>query len=549
MAARDDNGGYCGRYTDADADEEGYFPYDSDDDDAIYDDADGTKGASSSAIDKAANEEEEAYAVLTESEVRARQAADTAKVAEVLSIPAGFAAALLRRFRWAPDRVQEEWFSDERRARHAAGLPPPGAPLAPVAVAAGGRVDCGICFAGGHEDVVAAGCRAHFYCRECWQGYVHAAVDDGARCLSLRCPDPSCSAAVARELVDEVAAEEDRIRYASFAFRSYVEDSGERMKWCPGRGCGLAVAASSSGEASVSCACGHVFCYGCGEEAHRPVTCETVRAWAAKNASDSENANWVLVHAKPCPRCRRPIEKNQGCMHMTCTAPCHHEFCWVCLDPWRHHQGCAAFKHQQNHDAHNADDGNDTDFDYDDGDGDAAMAMKMRMEARQRHQHAKASLDRYLYHYERWAANQQSLNMAVTDMEQLRRYGLQAMAAAAGASDTSKLEFMAEAYGQIVDGRRVLRWTYAYAISSTRSATLRRGSCSTTCRTRPTSGSIACTRPSSSTGGRSSAPPAVTPTSSPSCWATTRRRSSASPRRPKRSWATLSRRLSLTCRS
>lgn len=34
--------------------------------------------------------------------------------------------------------------------------------------------------------------------------------------------------------------------------------------------------------------------------------------------------------------CRRPIEKNQGCMHMTCSQ-CRHEFCWLCQGPWAEH--------------------------------------------------------------------------------------------------------------------------------------------------------------------------------------------------------------------
>jgi hypothetical protein len=49
------------------------------------------------------------------------------------------------------------------------------------------------------------------------------------------------------------------------------------------------------------------------------VSCATVRKWLTKNSAESENLNWILANTKPCPKCHRPIEKNQGCMHMTCS--------------------------------------------------------------------------------------------------------------------------------------------------------------------------------------------------------------------------------------
>lgn len=57
------------------------------------------------------------------------------------------------------------------------------------------------------------------------------------------------------------------------------------------------------------------------------VDCATVSKWLLKNSAESENLNWILANTKPCPKCKRPIEKNHGCMHMTC-AQCRHEFCW-----------------------------------------------------------------------------------------------------------------------------------------------------------------------------------------------------------------------------
>ena len=51
------------------------------------------------------------------------------------------------------------------------------------------------------------------------------------------------------------------------------------------------------------------------------VDCKTVNQWLRKNSAESENANWILANTKPCPKCKRPIEKNQGCMHMAAITP------------------------------------------------------------------------------------------------------------------------------------------------------------------------------------------------------------------------------------
>ncbi|KAF0696774.1 Aste57867_12495 [Aphanomyces stellatus] len=42
---------------------------------------------------------------------------------------------------------------------------------------------------------------------------------------------------------------------------------------------------------------------------------------------------------RPCPHCRRDIEKSEGCDHMTC-AKCAFEFCWRCGDKWAPRHRC-----------------------------------------------------------------------------------------------------------------------------------------------------------------------------------------------------------------
>lgn len=52
------------------------------------------------------------------------------------------------------------------------------------------------------------------------------------------------------------------------------------------------------------------------------VLCKTVRQWITKNTAESENLNWILANTKPCPKCHRPIEKNQ--VSRTCCRCRHH---------------------------------------------------------------------------------------------------------------------------------------------------------------------------------------------------------------------------------
>lgn len=41
----------------------------------------------------------------------------------------------------------------------------------------------------------------------------------------LRCPDPSCNAAVGQDMINLLASEDDKEKYARYLLRSYVEDN------------------------------------------------------------------------------------------------------------------------------------------------------------------------------------------------------------------------------------------------------------------------------------------------------------------------------------
>ncbi|XP_023548739.1 probable E3 ubiquitin-protein ligase ARI8 [Cucurbita pepo subsp. pepo] len=381
---------------------------------------------------------EQNYTILNESDIRQRQEDDITRISSVLSISRVASIVLLRHFNWSVTKVHDEWFADETRVRKQVGLLE-----APVVHVLNARErTCGICFESYPNSRIKSAACGHPFCANCWEGYITTSINDGPGCLALRCPDPSCSAVVDQDMINSLVSDEDRKKYARYLLRSYVEDN-KKTKWCPAPGCEHAVLFDAgNGNYDVSCLCTYGFCWKCTEEAHRPVDCATVEKWILKNSAESENMNWILANSKPCPKCKRPIEKNQGCMHMTCTPPCTFEFCWLCLGAWSDH-------------------GERTGGFYACNRYEVAKQDGVYDEAEKRREMAKNSLERYTHYYERWASNQTSRQKAIADLHQMQNVHIEKLSDI-HCTPESQLKFITEAWLQIIECRRVLKWTYSY---------------------------------------------------------------------------------------
>ncbi|XP_062192342.1 probable E3 ubiquitin-protein ligase ARI8 [Phragmites australis] len=427
-------------------DGENYYDYYSDmgegDDDGIGGDSDGElaagdyEGLEAEGSDEVVPRREQRFIVLNEKDISERQEEDISKVTAVLSITREEACVLLHHYKWDISKLNDEWFVDEEKVRHIVGLLLIGSYFPKSR-----KLTCGICFEGYSSDMMSSTGCAHFYCNECWEGYISAAISGGPGCLSLRCPDPSCGAMVLQGMINKLAKDEEKEKYARFVLRAYVEDTN-KTKWCPAPDCTCAVEFLGDKNYDVSCNCKFSFCWNCTEEAHRPLNCETVSKWVLKNSAESENMNWILANSKPCPKCKRPIEKNQGCMHMTCTPPCKFEFCWLCLSAWSEH-------------------GERTGGFYACNRYESAKKEGVYDETEARRDRAKNSLERYMHYYERWASNQTSRQKAQADLHKAEKEQLAKLTDVFGIPET-QLKFITEAWSQIIECRRVLKWTYAY---------------------------------------------------------------------------------------
>ncbi|OAY37414.1 hypothetical protein MANES_11G099800v8 [Manihot esculenta] len=420
--------------------------YDFDDDDYLpCDDFDATSNSDESLPELVDDQtgEERKYAILKESDIRQRQEKDITEVSEVLSIPRNAASILLRHCGWTVSEALDRWFANEEEVCKSAGLIEQDLKIV-VASCEVGDLTCHICYESDSPAKFSSAACGHPFCNSCWSKYLEVSIDDGACCLILRCPDPSCGVVVDQDLINSFKElpEQYKAKYARFLLRSYVEECGKRrIKWCPGPGCENAVDFSPGHceNFDVLCDCSHEFCGNCpADEAHSPVDCETVAEWSKKNSNECCTVNWIAANTKPCPKCKSPIEKNQGCMHMTCRAPCNFEFCWLCLGKWR----TSGYFHSCN----------------------SYEKAKSRLYAEDNHRKEMAEENpwkRYIHYYERWTANQSSRKRALADLDEAKTVQMVKLCDVYHKS-ISELKGIEEAWLQIVECRRVLRWSYVY---------------------------------------------------------------------------------------
>nr|POE78862.1 putative e3 ubiquitin-protein ligase ari5 [Quercus suber] len=254
----------------------------------------------------------QSYVLLKESDIQQRQENEITEVSNVLFISKAAATVLLLHYNRRVSDVQDGWFADEERIRKKVGLFEKPVFLLPGKLRKV-ELTCYICYENVRVSMMGWVSCNHPFCRDCWEKDVSVAIEDGVGCLTLRCPKPRCNAVVDHDSIDLFAKKEDMERYSQYLIRSYIE-SNKKYKWCPGADCEYAIELCEGGGDEcydVCCHCNIGFRWNCMDDAHRPVDCQTLAMWQLKNSSEAQNTAWMLINTKRCPKCGKPIEKNQ----------------------------------------------------------------------------------------------------------------------------------------------------------------------------------------------------------------------------------------------
>ncbi|KAF2835043.1 hypothetical protein M501DRAFT_942842 [Patellaria atrata CBS 101060] len=370
-------------------------------------------------------------------QIQDQQDKQVEEVSAVIGQPTESTAILLRHARWNKERLIESYMDKRDEVLESSGLSEDKEGSASITKA--DDFMCDICCEDGKDlDTFAMKC-GHRFCVNCYRTYLASKIRDEGEAARIKCPGEGCERIVDSKSLKLLVTEDLKDRYHELLTRTYVDDMNN-LKWCPAPDCTYAVECGVKQKdltkivPTVTCSCGHHFCFGCSLNDHQPAPCMLVKKWMKKCEDDSETANWISANTKECPKCHSTIEKNGGCNHMTCRK-CRHEFCWMCMGVWSEHgtswYNCNRYEEKSGSDARDA-----------------------QAKSRQ-------SLERYLHYYNRYANHEQSAKLDKDIYLKTEKKMTQLQSS----SNMSWIEvqFLQEASQALQQCRQTLKWTYAFA--------------------------------------------------------------------------------------
>ncbi|KAM3863387.1 cullin-9 [Diretmus argenteus] len=275
---------------------------------------------------------------MTQEEVRQLMQRTVQQVSSTLSLDLDRAEHLLVHCKWNVDLLVQRYTDDPDTLIMAAGLKsrnpqPPASPVSTCPVCLGPRTT-------GAEPAPTLSCM-HYCCRSCWQEYLTARIEQNL-VMNCNCPITDCRAQPTSQFFLNILTDKDTIaKYENALLRGYVECCSN-LTWCTNpQGCDQILCKENMGSMGTCSKCCWSSCFSCNfPEAHYPASCSHMSQWMDDGgyyegmSMEAQSKHLAKLISKRCPSCQAQIEKNEGCLHMTC-AKCNHGFCWRCLKPWK----------------------------------------------------------------------------------------------------------------------------------------------------------------------------------------------------------------------
>ncbi|GAX11563.1 hypothetical protein FisN_22Lh256 [Fistulifera solaris] len=381
----------------------------------------------------------------------------------------------------------------------------------------------------------------HRFCRDCLSDYVSNCAKSGMSCFKVTCPHHECNSPLLQSELADFASDSDYALLVDTSNADFVVGAYD-VRYCPHPGCAGVVQFNASvfresiedhltihktvgavctydsggdhhGPLTYEGVCdtayygtlkqpklAHRFCFNCGESMHWPVSCRQLEEWnevvkehvqEVSGVEDSDDYKdvaqklWMRANTRPCPKCQAPIQKSDGCNHMTCRG-CRYEYCWICSGDWKHHTTetggffrCNRWIDQKDHEAYGGlkPDAADIAAAKYITDEQLADPTKMEVTYGTAMHEARVSrsrtreMGRFLHHYRRWNAHCESAvlerNMRDSAIERLApvvKIASQFVPPYSGDFNFGGqgLSFIHAAFTELLECRATLQHSYAY---------------------------------------------------------------------------------------
>jgi len=203
---------------------------------------------------------------------------------------------------------------------------------------------CPVCFTP-PEDPIKTSC-GHVYCNSCLVSQCTFADFFPVKCLG---EDAVCDSALHLSDVKKVLSGTEYDDLLQTSLTSYLRSRPTEFHYCSTPDCDRFYRISSAENPRIfDCdGCLTSICTCCHQGPHDGHTCETNKAlMRAAIEEDEKLTRWKKDHdVRDCPKCGVPIEKADGCNHMTCTS-CQTHICWFCMKTLG--SGGETYEHMQN---------------------------------------------------------------------------------------------------------------------------------------------------------------------------------------------------------
>ncbi|KAF9869929.1 hypothetical protein CkaCkLH20_12538 [Colletotrichum karsti] len=245
------------------------------------------------------------------------------------------------------DNLQIAWQCPNRRAavhmrRMLSRFAQPTTPEKPTRNGSTDTRTCIICYEDECDsDSTVTGACGHSYCLDCFTNFIGAGAwtkDKGMCCVGTDGKGTICGSTLTFDIIADQVPRGLVAEILTKSLDAQVAKNPDWLQRCSDPDCSHVYEPAPKGTYTADRLCGDcgvLLCRVCGEGHPQSDYCPDSGNEELQQALDE-------LDARGCPNCKVPIEKNEGCNHMTCPF-CDVHICWWCMATFRN--GPSVYQH------------------------------------------------------------------------------------------------------------------------------------------------------------------------------------------------------------